>query len=135
MELSHLPDQDARTVSSDELHGMQLLYRDDSLPCPKSGITAADDSDTLLVIDTDIDKQAVERDSVFEIPKRKTTKKQKPNRHKNKRHSNPVEYDGQKMDHIHPTFNNRPGLKQSPQPLDWLLTQVPISMTVHILKL
>jgi hypothetical protein len=30
------------TASSDELHGMQLLYRDDTLPCPKSGITAAD---------------------------------------------------------------------------------------------
>jgi hypothetical protein len=91
-ELSHLPDQDTRTVSSDdqdtrtvssdELHGMQLLSRDDTLPSPKSGITAADDSDTLLIIDIDIVKQAVERDSVFEIPKRATTKKQKPNRHK-----------------------------------------------------
>jgi hypothetical protein len=52
------------------------------------GITATDDSDTLLVIDTDIDKLAVGRDSDLEMPKLKTTKKQKPNRHKNKRHSN-----------------------------------------------
>jgi hypothetical protein len=77
MELSHRPDQDTRTVSSDELHGMQLLSSDSTLPSPKSGITAADDSDTSLVIDTDIVQQAVERDSVFEIPKHATTKKQK----------------------------------------------------------
>jgi hypothetical protein len=65
-ELSHLPDQDTmtvssddqgtRTVSSDELHGMQLLSRDDTLPSPKSGITAADDSDTLLDIESEIVK-------------------------------------------------------------------------------
>jgi len=32
---------------------MQLLSRDDTLPSQKSEITAADDSDTLLVIVTD----------------------------------------------------------------------------------
>jgi hypothetical protein len=49
-------DQGTRTVSSDELHGMQLLSRDDTLPSPKSGITAADDSDTLLDIESEIVK-------------------------------------------------------------------------------
>jgi hypothetical protein len=54
-------------------------------------------------------KQAVERDSDLEVPKRKSMEKQKPNRHTNKRHSN--NYDGPKMDHINPNINNRPGLK------------------------